>query len=56
MCSGESQGVQGYLAHKKQPPPPGPPKGPRYNPTVGSLEGGVSYERGTHVGFRAVGT
>jgi len=21
--------VQGYLAHKKQPPPPGPPWGPR---------------------------
>ena len=29
--------VQGYLAHKKQPPPPGRP----YDPTVGSSEGGV---------------
>ena len=30
--------VQGYLAHKKQPPPLGPPQGPRYSPTVGSAE------------------
>ena len=28
--------VQGYFAHKKQPPPPGPPWGPRHIPTVGS--------------------
>ena len=28
--------VQGYLAHKKQPPPLGPPYDPRYSPTVGS--------------------
>ena len=28
--------VQGYLAHKKQPPPLGPPCDLRYSPTVGS--------------------
>ena len=28
--------LQGYLAHKKQPPPLRPPQGPRHNPTVGS--------------------
>jgi len=28
--------LQGYLAHKKQPPPPGPPQDPRYSPAVGS--------------------
>ena len=28
--------VQGYLAHKKQPPPLGPPYDPTCNPTVGS--------------------
>ena len=27
----------------------GPPYDPRYGPTVGSYEGGVSYERGTPV-------
>jgi len=30
-------------------PPPGPPYGPRHEPTVGSLGGVVSYERGTPV-------
>ena len=28
--------LQGYLAHKKQPHPLGPPYDPRYSPTVGS--------------------
>jgi len=28
--------VQGYLAHKKLPPPLGPPYGPRQRPTVGA--------------------
>ena len=28
-------GLQGYLAHKKQRPPLGPPSGPRHRPTVG---------------------
>jgi len=42
--------IQGYLAHEKeQPSPPGPPQDPRYRRTVGSWEGGVSYERGNHV-------
>ena len=27
--------LQGYLAHKKQPPPIGTPQGPRHEPTVG---------------------
>jgi len=29
-------GVQGYLAHEKQPYPSGPPLGPRHDSTVGS--------------------
>ena len=41
--------LQGYLAHKEQPPPLGPPSDPRYSPTLSSQEGGVSYERGTPV-------
>jgi hypothetical protein len=42
--------LQGYLAHKKQPPPLGQSYDPWYGPTVGSYqEGGVSYERGTLV-------
>ena len=41
--------VQGYLAHKKQPPLLGPPWDPRYSPTVGSWWIAVSYERGTPV-------
>ena len=40
---------QGYLAHKKPPPSLGPLTDPRYSPTVGSWEGGVSYERSTPV-------
>ena len=28
--------LQGYLAHKKQPPPLGPPWWPMHSPTVGS--------------------
>ena len=28
--------LQGYLAHKKPPPPLGPPSGPTHSPTVGS--------------------
>jgi hypothetical protein len=39
--------MQGYLAHKKHPPPLGPPY---YRATVGSYGGGGSYERGTPVG------
>ena len=42
-------GLQGYLAHKKQPPPLGPPQDPRYGPTVGSQGGPVSHVRGTPV-------
>jgi len=42
-------GLQGHLAHKKQPPPPGPPYGHRHSPTVGSQGGAVSYERDTPV-------
>ena len=41
--------IQGYLAHKKQPAPLGPPQFPRYSPTVGSWEGGGSYKQGTPV-------
>ena len=48
-------GLQGYLAHKTPPPAVGPPKVPRHKATVGSYEGGVSYERGTPVGFGVQG-
>ena len=41
--------LQGYLAHKKTPTPPGPPKDPRHRPTVGSEGGAFPYERGTPV-------
>jgi hypothetical protein len=37
--------VQGYLAHKKLPTPPGLPQGPRHSPTVGSKAAAVFYER-----------
>ena len=43
------QTLQGYLAHKEQPSPLGPPYDPGYGPTVGSYEGGVSHKRGTSV-------
>ena len=39
----------GYLAHEKAPPSPGPPKGPKRSPTVGSWGVAVSYERGNPV-------
>jgi hypothetical protein len=42
--------LQGYLAHKKHPPPLGPPQGPRRSPTVGSCGGAVSYEQGIPAG------
>ena len=41
--------LQGYLAHKKPPPPLGPPEGPRHEPTAGSQGGAVVCERGTPV-------
>ena len=41
--------LQRYLAHKKLPPPLGPPYGSRYMPPVGSEEKEVFDERGTHV-------
>ena len=34
-CNG-SEGVQGYLAHKKTPTPLGPPQGPRHTRKAGS--------------------
>ena len=43
--------LQGYLAHKKPPPPLGPPEGPRHKPTVGCYGRAVSYERGTPASF-----
>ena len=39
---------------RKQPRPLEPPLDPRYSPTVGSKEGGVSYERGAPNGFRVL--
>ena len=42
-------GLQGYLAHKKQRLPLGPPYDPRHSPTAGSQGGVVSYERDTPV-------
>ena len=42
-------GVQGYTAHKKQPPLLGIPKDPRHRATVGSYGEAFSYKRGTPV-------
>ena len=42
--------LQGYLAHKKTRPRPGPPQDPRHRRTVGSYRVAVSYRRGTPVG------
>ena len=42
-------GVQGYLTHEKQPPPLGPPPGPRNFPPVGPEGATVSYGRGNPV-------
>jgi len=42
--------LQGFLAHKKTPPPLGPPEAHRYRANVGTSRGGaISYERGTPV-------
>ena len=41
--------VQGNLVHKKQPPQLGPLYDPGYIPSVGTYEGGVSYEQDTPV-------
>jgi hypothetical protein len=41
---GELLDWQGYLAHKKQPTPLGPPRGPKRSPTVGSEEVAGYYE------------
>ena len=53
-------GLQEYLAHKKQPPLLGPPEGPRHGTNVGSWVGAFAYERGTSAGkihtFRVQGT
>ena len=40
-----SHHIQGYLAHKKPPPPLGPSQKPRHCPTVGSYGVVVSYAR-----------
>ena len=44
----QGQGLQGYLAHKKQPPPRTLPEAWAQGPTVSLGEGAVSDERGTH--------
>ena len=41
--------LQGYLTHKKPPPPQGPPWEPMHGPAVGSYGEGGSYKRGTPV-------
>ena len=46
---GADDALQGHRAHKKPPPPLGPPQGPRHGATVGSFGVAVSYERGTPV-------
>jgi hypothetical protein len=40
------QGVQGYLAHKKQPPPIGAPYSPRHSRTAGSQGFAVFMSKG----------
>jgi len=49
LRGGDGRGLQGYLAHKKTPPPLGPPYDHRRRPTEGSFGGAVSHERGTAV-------
>ena len=44
--------VQGFFAHKKTPPPPGPPYVPRHSPSVESWGVAFFYERSTPVGPR----
>ena len=46
--------LQGCIAHKKPPPPLGPPEGPRHKLTVECWGGAVSYERGTPIGVSPV--
>ena len=48
-------GLQGHLAHKKQPPPRKPPHGPMHQATEGSKGGAVSFERGTLACFERCG-
>ena len=45
----EAKPLQGYLAHKTQPPPLGPPYEPGHDPTVGSYGVAVSHKQGTPV-------
>jgi len=47
---GHVRHLQGYLAHKRHTPPQDHHRTLGKVSTVGSLEGGVSYERGTPVG------
>ena len=49
LDSNTRTGVQAYLAHKKGGKKLGSPQVPKHEATVGSYEGGVSYERGTPV-------
>ena len=44
-----TQALQGYLARKKTPTPPGTPQDPIHRPTIGSYRVAFSYERGTPV-------
>ena len=49
VSSSSPAAIQGYLAHKKPPPPLGPPQGPRQRPSVGSYGVAFSDERVTPV-------
>ena len=51
---GVGQRLQGYLAHKKQPPSLGPPYGPRHIPAVGPEGGAVIHERGTSISHPSI--
>ena len=55
-CQQRSTGLQGYLAHKKQHPPLGPPCSHGHSPTVGAYWGAVCYPGGPAVprNFRAL--
>ena len=48
--------VQGYLAHKKQPPLLGPPWGPGHIPTAGIYAQAVSDEQDTPVSIATLHT
>ena len=54
MIAQDGLGLQGYLAHKNQPPPKDPTVGLFSGPDGGSRGSAVCYERGTPCRFKNV--